>query len=389
MRVIGLMAGTSLDGIDAAAIDVVQRDSALEVTPVATGTTPYPAELRDLLGRALPPQEVTAQDWCELDTRVGQAFAAAALEFATPLRPSAQLVVSHGQTVFHWVEAGRVRGTLQAGQPAWIAEVTGMPVVSDLRARDVAAGGQGAPLVSIFDVLWLRGRLGNPVALNLGGIANLTADIHSERPLAYDTGPANALIDAAVTRISRGELTFDEGGAVAARGRVDDALLEHLLAEPYYALPAPKSTGKELFSAAYLERALLRRRPVKDDDLVATLTALTARTVADAALSHAPTAVVAAGGGTSNPTMMAMLAAALGDVPLVTADSLGLPSGHKEAIAFAVLGFLTWHGLSATLPSATGARHASILGTLTPGRTPLLLPPPMDVSPTHLVLTTP
>ena len=389
MRVIGLMAGTSLDGIDAAAIDVVQRDRALEVTPVATGTTPYPAELRDLLGRALPPQEVTAQDWCELDTRVGQAFAAAALEFATPLRPSAQLVVSHGQTVFHWVEAGRVRGTLQAGQPAWIAEVTGMPVVSDLRARDVAAGGQGAPLVSIFDVLWLRGRLGNPVALNLGGIANLTADIHSERPLAYDTGPANALIDAAVTRISRGELTFDEGGAVAARGRVDDALLEHLLAEPYYALPAPKSTGKELFSAAYLERALLRRRPVKDDDLVATLTALTARTVADAALSHAPTAVVAAGGGTSNPTMMAMLAAALGDVPLVTADSLGLPSGHKEAIAFAVLGFLTWHGLSATLPSATGARHASILGTLTPGRTPLLLPPPMDVSPTHLVLTTP
>lgn len=389
MRVIGLMAGTSLDGIDAAAIDVVQRDSALEVTPVVTGTTPYPAELRDLLGRALPPQEVTAQDWCELDTRVGQAFAAAALEFATPLRPSAQLVVSHGQTVFHWVEAGRVRGTLQAGQPAWIAEVTGMPVVSDLRARDVAAGGQGAPLVSIFDVLWLRGRLGNPVALNLGGIANLTADIHSERPLAYDTGPANALIDAAVTRISRGELTFDEGGAVAARGRVDDALLEHLLAEPYYALPAPKSTGKELFSAAYLERALLRRRPVKDDDLVATLTALTARTVADAALSHAPTAVVAAGGGTSNPTMMAMLAAALGDVPLVTADSLGLPSGHKEAIAFAVLGFLTWHGLSATLPSATGARHASILGTLTPGRTPLLLPPPMDVSPTHLVLTTP
>ena len=389
MRVIGLMAGTSLDGIDAPAIDVVQRDSALVVTPVATGTTPYPAELRDLLGRALPPQEVTAQDWCELDTRVGQAFAAAALEFATPLRPSAQLVVSHGQTVFHWVEAGRVRGTLQAGQPAWIAEVTGMPVVSDLRARDVAAGGQGAPLVSIFDVLWLRGRLGNPVALNLGGIANLTADIHSERPLAYDTGPANALIDAAVTRISRGELTFDEGGAVAARGRVDDALLEHLLAEPYYALPAPKSTGKELFSAAYLERALLRRRPVKDDDLVATLTALTARTVADAALSHAPTAVVAAGGGTSNPTMMAMLAAALGDVPLVTADSLGLPSGHKEAIAFAVLGFLTWHGLSATLPSATGARHASILGTLTPGRTPLLLPPPMDVSPTHLVLTTP
>lgn len=389
MRVMGLMAGTSLDGIDAATVDLVLRDGSLEVTTVSTSTTPYPAELRDLLDRALPPLEVTAQDWCELDTRVGQAFATAALEHAARLRPSAQLVVSHGQTVFHWAEGGRVRGTLQVGQPAWIAEATGLPVVADLRARDVAAGGQGAPLVSTFDVLWLRGRLGNPVALNLGGIANLTAEVHGERPLAYDTGPANALIDAAITRISRGELTWDEGGAAAARGRVDEALLEHLLAEPYYALPAPKSTGKELFSAAYLERVLQRRRPVKDDDLVATLTALTARTVANAALTHSPTAVIASGGGTCNPTLMRMLAEALGDVPLVTADSLGVPAAHKDAIAFAVLGFLTWHGLSASLPSATGARHASILGTLTPGSTPLSLPPPLASAPTHLVLSTP
>ena len=217
MRVIGLMSGTSLDGIDAAAVDVILRDDVLEVTPVLSAGTPYPPDLRELLGRSLPPQPVTAQDWCELDTRVGQAFAQAAALLAGEFAPQSQLVVSHGQTVFHWAEDGRVRGTLQVGQPAWIAEATGLPVVSDLRARDVAAGGQGAPLVSAFDVLWLRGRLGNPVALNLGGIANLTADVHGEEPLAYDIGPANALIDAAVEHITRGAQTFDRDGAAAAR----------------------------------------------------------------------------------------------------------------------------------------------------------------------------
>ena len=388
MRVIGLMSGTSLDGIDAAAVDVILRDDVLEVTPVHGASTPYPPDLRELLGRSLPPQPVTAQDWCELDTRVGQAFAQAAALLAGEFAPQSQLVVSHGQTVFHWAEDGRVRGTLQVGQPAWIAEATGLPVVSDLRARDVAAGGQGAPLVSAFDVLWLRGRLGNPVALNLGGIANLTADVHGEEPLAYDIGPANALIDAAVEHITRGAQTFDRDGAAAARGQVDDGLLEHLLSEPYYSLRAPKSTGKELFNAAYLENALARRRAVKDDDLVATLTALTARTVAEASLSHSPTAVIAAGGGTSNPTLMRMLEESLGEVPLVTADTLGIPSGDKEAIAFAVLGFLTWHGVPASLPSATGARHGSVLGSITPGRHPLVLPPPAT-APTRLVLTSP
>ena len=388
MRVIGLMSGTSLDGIDAAAVDVILRDDVLEVTPVHSASTPYPPDLRELLGRSLPPQPVTAQEWCELDTRVGQAFAQAAALLTRELAPQPQLVVSHGQTVFHWAEDGRVRGTLQVGQPAWIAEATGLPVVSDLRARDVAAGGQGAPLVSAFDVLWLRGRLGNPVALNLGGIANLTADVHSEEPLAYDIGPANALIDAAVERITRGAQTFDRDGAAAARGQVDDGLLEHLLSEPYYSLRAPKSTGKELFNAAYLENALARRRAVKDDDLVATLTALTARTVAEASLSHSPTAVIAAGGGTSNPTLMRMLEESLGEVPLVTADTLGIPSGDKEAVAFAVLGFLTWHGVPASLSSATGARHGSVLGSITPGRHPLVLPPPAT-APTRLVLTAP
>jgi len=271
--------------------------------------------------------------------------------------------VSHGQTVFHWVDGGSVRGTLQLGQPAWIAEATGVSVVSDLRARDVAAGGQGAPLVSIIDVLWLRGRSGVPVALNLGGIANIT--VVDGEPVAFDTGPANALIDAVVTELTG--RPFDADGVMAARGEVHVELLQRLLAEPYYARPAPKSTGKELFNLAYLARALEGLPEIPADDLVATVTTLTARTVADAVRQYGGTEVIASGGGIRNPVLMHVLASELG-IPVRTTDELGLPSAAKEAYAFAVLGFLTVHGLGGTVPSCTGAAHASVLGSVTPGR---------------------
>ena len=196
-----------------------------------------------------------------------------------------------------------MRGTLQLGQPAWIAEATGISVVSDLRARDVAAGGQGAPLVSIIDVLWLRGRSGVPIALNLGGIANITV-VHGE-PVAFDTGPANALIDAVVTELTG--RAFDADGVMAARGRVNEELLGRLLAEPYYGRPAPKSTGKELFNLAYLARALEGLPDIPADDLVATVTTLTARTVGDAVRRYGGTEVIASGGGIRNPVLMHLL----------------------------------------------------------------------------------
>jgi anhydro-N-acetylmuramic acid kinase len=372
MRVIGMMSGTSFDAIDAVAADIGVADDAVVIRLLGMISAPYPDDVVADLVAALPPAPVTMAAVCSLDTRIGQAFAAVAARAVDELAAgAADLIVSHGQTVFHWVEGDAVRGTLQLGQPAWIAERTGLPVVSDLRSRDVAAHGQGAPLVSLLDVWWLRSRPGSPVALNLGGIANLTVGIGTDRPTAFDVGPANALIDAAIREFSGGQQSFDADGAAADRGQVSPALLGDLLAESYYRRPAPKTTGKELFGSDYLRRALAPYPGLHTDDVLATLTELTARTVADAVLAAGATEVIASGGGTRNPTLMARLARALPGVALRTSDQLGLPSGAKEGLAFALLGFLTVHGWPGTVTSCTGADHPSILGSITPGRVPL------------------
>ncbi|MGW6690893.1 anhydro-N-acetylmuramic acid kinase [Streptomyces sp. NPDC054961] len=395
MRVIGLMSGTSHDAIDAAAADLTLDGDTLVLTPLGMISAAYDDELRAELAGALPPAGTDPATVCRLDTRIGQAFAAAAVRADRELCGGrADLTASHGQTVYHWAGAGRVHGTLQIGEPAWIAEATGRPVVSGFRTRDVSAGGQGAPLVSIVDVMWLRGRPGVPVALNLGGIGNVTVvpDAPGGEPLAFDTGPANALIDAAVRELAGRDgagaaRTMDTGGALAARGRVHGPLLRRLLDEPYYALPAPKTTGKELFHPPYLRAALDAFGPLPPRDVVATLTRLTARTVADAVRPLGATEVIASGGGTRNPVLMRWLREELGGdggVPLRTSDELGLPSRAKEAYAFAVLGWLTAHGLPGTVPSCTGARHATVLGSITPGGPGLRLPEPLTTAPTRL-----
>ncbi|MEU8789397.1 anhydro-N-acetylmuramic acid kinase [Streptomyces sp. NPDC048643] len=383
MRVIGLMSGTSYDAIDAAAADLDLDGDALVLRPLGLVSEEYEQELRDLLTAALPPAPTGLAEVCRLDTLIGRAFAATAVRADRELCDGrADAIASHGQTVYHWVEHGQVHGTLQLGQPAWIAEATGLPVVADFRPRDIAAGGQGAPLVSLVDLLWLRGRPGTPVALNLGGIANLTAPDGT----AFDTGPACALLDAAARGLSGGRLDHDVDGALAARGTVHEPLLRRLLAEPYYALPAPKTTGKELFHLGYLRDALAGFGTLTAEDVIATLTRLTAVTVADAVRSVGATEVIASGGGTRNPTLMAMLGARLPGVVVRTSDELGLPSAAKEAYAFAVLGFLTLHGLAGTEPASTGARHPSVLGSLTPGRDGVRLPPPAERAPVRLVL---
>ncbi|MFD1829423.1 anhydro-N-acetylmuramic acid kinase [Streptomyces desertarenae] len=379
MRVIGLMSGTSCDAIDAAAADLAIEDGTVVLTPLGSLDHPFPGDLRRELLAALPPAATTMADVCRLDTLLGQALAAAAGRADHDLCGGrAELVVSHGQTLYHWTEGGRVLGTLQLGQPAWIAERTGCTVVSDLRPRDVAAGGQGAPLVSALDVMWLRGRPGVPVALNLGGIANITVAAGGRGPLAYDTGPANVLLDTAVRELTGGRADRDADGALAAAGTVHAPLLERLLAEPYYTLPPPRTTGRELFNAAYLRTALDGFGHLPAEDVLATLTELTARTVADAVRGAGGTEVVASGGGTRNPALMAALGRALGGVPVRTSDELGLPSDAKEAYAFALLGFLTVLGLPGTVPSCTGARRSVVLGSVTPGRH---RPPPAPGAP--------
>jgi anhydro-N-acetylmuramic acid kinase len=383
MRIIGMMSGTSYDAIDAAAADIRLEQDTLVLTPLGLVSRGYPADLQAAIAAALPPAATTLEQVCRLDTGIGQSFAELADRANAELcGAQADLVASHGQTVFHWVDDGAVLGTLQIGQPAWIAERTGCPVVCDFRPRDVAAGGQGAPLVSIFDVLWLRGRPGVAVAVNLGGIANIT--VAGPDPIAFDTGPANALIDAAITHRTGGALTFDRDGKHAAAGRIHPELLDRLLAEPYYRRPAPKTTGKELFHLDYLTRALDGLPPLPDEDVIATVTMLTARTVADAVRQVGATEMIASGGGTLNPTLMGMLRAELPGVTVSTSDELGLPSAAKEALAFAVLGFLTAHGLAGTIPSCTGARHASVLGSLTPGRHGLPRPDGPVAVPTRL-----
>lgn len=389
-RVLGLMSGTSFDAVDVAAADLSFDGDTLLLRPLGSFDAPLADDLRAAIASALPPAATTMGEVCRLDTVLGQAFAEAARAGGDRLcGGNADLVASHGQTVFHWVEQDAVLGTLQLGQPAWIAEATGLPVVADFRPRDVAAGGQGAPLVSTLDALLLSGRPGVPAALNLGGIANVTVVPSGREPLAFDTGPANALTDAAVGHYTGGARSHDAGGAMAARGRVVPELLDRFLAEPYYRREAPKSTGKELFHLRYLLDTMAGLGALTPDDVVATTTRLTARTVADALRPFGATEVIASGGGTRNPTLMAALREELGDVRVATSDEVGLPSDGKEAYAFAVLGFLTAHGVPATVPSCTGARHASVLGSITPGAAPLRFPEPPERAPARLRLEPP
>ncbi|WNM40408.1 anhydro-N-acetylmuramic acid kinase [Micromonospora halotolerans] len=366
MKIVGLMSGTSYDGVDVVAAEFGRDGETLTLRPLGHRSLDYPDDLRAEIGGLLPPAATSIEAVCRLDNRLGEVFAEAAAAGVELAGGAVDAVVSPGQTVFHWVEAGRVRGTLQLGAPARVAARVGVPVLHDLRSADVAAGGQGAPLVPAFDALLLDAAAGPRAALNLGGIANLTVVAPGAPVLGYDVGPANALLDAAARRFL--DRPCDTDGAWAAAGRVHDGLLALLLAEPYYAASPPKSTGKELFHAGYLDdRLAALGEPVAADDVLATLTELTARTVADACDRHGVTEVIAAGGGVRNPTLRARLAAlGAGRWRLRTTDELGVPTQAKEAYAFALLGWLSWHGLPGALPSVTGASRAAVLGSWTP-----------------------
>jgi anhydro-N-acetylmuramic acid kinase len=398
-RVVGLLSGTSMDGIDVVAADMRLDGETIELRPLGDHTLDYPADLRADLLAALPPGTLDAETFCRLDTLVGRCFAEAALLGVDLAGGEADFVSSLGQTIYHWVEGGRAHGTLQIGQPAWIAEATGLPVISDLRTRDVAASGHGAPLAGVLDSLWLgdpgfqwksgtgiplkSGTPDTPVALNIGGIANI-AVVGGPEPLAYDTGPGNALIDLAAQQ--RTGKPQDTDGALAASGTVREDLLTILLDDEYYRLPAPKSTGKEHFNSAYLARALDELgEPVSDADLLATLTELTARTIAEACRAEGAGRVVVAGGGVRNPVLLAALRRQL-DVPVLVSDDLGMPSDSKEALLTALLGFLTWNGLPGNTPGTTGAAGPRVLGSITPGATGLRLPEPATTQPRRLIM---
>ena len=376
MIVVSVASGTSVDGLDVGVVDLTLDGDCVTAEVLDSRTEPWPDGLRERLLALLPPGGGGAAELCALDTAVGQAVGAVATA-AAERAGGADLVVSPGQTVHHEIEGDRCLGTLQIGQPAWVAEATGLPVVSDLRTRDVAAGGHGAPLAGVLDTLWLAGGSGPRVALNLGGIANVTVVRSDGTSLAWDTGPANCLLDVAASRASGGELSYDVDGALASRGRVLPDLLNRLLAHPHYALTPPVSTGRETFSAEYLDR-MVGPEPAWED-VAATLVELTARTVTDALAPYDVTEMVVSGGGARNPAVMAALARHL-PAPVRTSDELGLPVDGKEAVLWALLGFLTWYGVPVTTDSARSPR---VLGRISPGAGPLVLPTPAD-APTRL-----
>ena len=388
MRVIGMISGTSFDAIEAVAVEL-DFDGETIVADLRTHVSaPYPDELHDAIAEMLPPAATTIDEVCRLDTLIGRRFAQVAGELGdTAFGGEADVVCSHGQTVFHWVEGTHARGTLQLGQPAFIAERTGATVVSDVRSRDIAAGGHGAPLASLLDVLLLGARPQHVCgSINLGGIANVTIVGPENEPIAFDTGPASALMDAVVAWSSEGRESYDRDGAGAARGTVDRELLAILLDEPYYALAPPKSTGKEIFHLAYV-REHVGERSISTEDLLATLTALSAEVLANDLRRFGVSEAIVAGGGTRNPTLMAELRSRLPGVAIEEIERYGVASTAKEALVFAVIGFLTVHGLPGVVVSCTGARRASVLGSVVAGNEPLTLAR-SPLPPTSLVVRT-
>ena len=345
MRVLGCMSGTSVDGIDVACADLELAEDALRCRFRGLSSTPFDGRLQKRIVAALPPGLPGAGELCQLHAELGHAYAAALAAALDELAGGhADLAVLHGQTFFHWVDPdGRALGTLQLGNSSAAAERLGVPVISDLRSRDIAAGGQGAPLVPVFDALLLAGRSGRGAAVNLGGIANLTVIDGGNVVTGYDLGPAGALMDPAAAQASGQQLRFDAEGAIAARGQVCEQLLSRLKADPYYLLLVPRSTGREHFNAEYLRQTLAGIEPAPaGHDVVATVTRLLVDLLAQAAREHKLAELVLSGGGSKNATAVAWLRSALPGVTVLTTDELGVPVQAKEALAFAVLGYLTW-----------------------------------------------
>ena len=380
LRVAGLMSGTSADGIDAVIVDI---DPPGKVRLLGFETFPYPPEVRRALFRLFDARTGRVDEICHLNFLLGELFAEAVIRLSrrqrVPLR-SIDLVGSHGQTIHHLPQprrAGgrRIRSTLQIGEPSVIAERTGITTVADFRPRDIAAGGQGAPLVAYVDWVLLRHPRLNRAVQNIGGIANVTylaAGAEAEKVLAFDTGPGNMILDRLAHLASAGRLTCDRDGKLAAAGKVRQPLLRELMRHPYLRRRPPKSTGRETFGADFADR-LWRRWAgrMSPADLIATLTAFTAASIGDAYRRFLPGKVdeaILCGGGARNPTLVAMLRQHLAPARVRIVDELGIDAEAKEAVAFAVLAAATIRGQAGNLPSATGARRPVVLGKIVPGR---------------------
>ncbi len=372
--IIGLMSGTSCDGIAAALVRVKGTGPGLHVKFVHFATFPYEAALRNrLLGT-----HFTAQDVCLLNFELGERFADAALEMlkiAKAENVEVDFIASHGHTIAHVPpRANHAFGTLQIGESAIIAERTGLPVVSDFRTRDMAAGGQGAPLVPYADWVLFSRPDWCIACLNIGGIANFTVVTPEfDDVMAFDTGPGNMAIDGAVGLLTRGDKQMDTDGAAAARGTVVPEFLEYLLSHAYFDREPPKSTGREDFGAdVYLRDALAHRKQHTYEDLVATVTAAVGQSIVRAfdrfiRPKYDVSRVIVSGGGAYNKTLLEWIKIGMPTMNVRASEQYGIPSSARESLAFALLGNETICGSPANVPQATGASHPVLLGKITPG----------------------
>ncbi len=377
MIIIGLMSGTSADGVDAVCVQIDGAPPSLCWKLIQHVHVPYPPEVREDVFLAFRPETARIDKICELNFRLGSFLADAVLEVCrTANIPTSEVsaVGSHGQTVWHIPPGSKQQAsTLQLGSSAVIAQRTGIMTVSDFRSADIAAGGQGAPLVPYVDYLLLTHPIYTRAVQNIGGIGNVTflpASGNAEQIIAFDTGPGNMLMDYTAQRISGGALLFDKDGKIALSGKVCETLLNVWMKDPYYLKQPPKSTGREYFGTQYGARLFQEALDfgLSSEDTMATVTALTARSIADAYtrfLPSIPEEVFVSGGGAFNPTLMRRLASDLPQCSLRTTDSQGIPSSAKEALAFAILAYETIHHRTGNLPSATGASRPVILGSLT------------------------
>ena len=382
MKVVGLMSGTSGDGVDAVLADIRGSGHDLKVRPLAFVSTAYPPGLQQ---RVLAVSvRGTVAEVCHLNVVLGEWFARAALRVIRQagLDPGKiDVIGSHGQTIHHLPNAvdepgmGAVRSTLQIAESSVIAERTGVTTVANFRPRDMAAGGQGAPLTPYVHYVLLRDRKRSRLVVNLGGIGNVTylpAGKGLESVTAFDTGPGNMVMDGVVRRLTKGREHMDRGGKLAARGRVAVGLLAKLLTHPYLKRNPPKSTGREEFGDDFVEQILAARKAhrLKPEDLLATCSLFTAITIGSGRkwLNGPVDEVIVGGGGVRNRALMSNLSSVFSPVPVRTLETVGWESKAFEAVAFAVLAYQTVHGDCANVPSVTGATHPVVLGAITPGR---------------------
>jgi anhydro-N-acetylmuramic acid kinase len=380
--VLGLMSGTSADAIDVALAQISGAPPNLHAKLLNHASVAFPPAVRKEILRVAEQQPITAGELSQLNFRLGEIFAAAALTACKRFHISPKKIAvigSHGQTIFHQgppiTSLGRpTASTLQIGEPAVIAALTGITTVADFRPADIALGGQGAPLVPYADyVLYRHPKLGR-VSLNLGGIANITvlpAHAKSSDVFAFDTGPANMLIDALVQHLTNGRQRYDKNAALAAQGRYIPALLNELMKDPYLKLAPPKSTGREYYGRDFVAKllALSRRHKAKPNDLIRAATIFTALSIVDALnrfvlRRHMIHELIVSGGGARNPLILAQLAAALPQIAILPSGELGIPEDAKESFAFALLAYETFHHRPSNLPRATGASAPAILGKI-------------------------